>query len=285
MQGEWKDGRRMQQRTLTAILAIPVVLGLMAWPGGVPAVIAAGVVLTLAFAEFTSMCNTSGVPCRLWWGAIGILLLVLWTQGRVAVPPDMPEIALVVVWMLAIVETGRRGRRPVAAIGPTLLGILWIGGLGAAFVLVRFHQPRDPFTAFGLESGAWAVIALLLMVWALDIAAYFFGRKVGGTPLAPGISPKKTIEGAAGGFLAATLMGAVTAPLFSFTTGGGLLVGACIGVAGQIGDLFESAVKRELGFKDSGSALPGHGGWLDRIDALLFASGVMAWFLLRGPGG
>lgn len=264
---------------------MPVALVVMAWPGGLPATVGVAVLLTLAFSEYTAMCNTSGVPCRLWWGALGILLLVLLAQGRVAVPDSLPEVAIVAAWMLVIVETGRPGRRPVGSVGSTLLGVAWIGGLGATFLLVRFYQPRNGFQAFGLESGAWAVIGLLLIVWSLDIAAYFFGRSVGRRPLAPAISPKKTIEGAAGGFLAATVVGAACSPLLSVPVASGLIIGACIGVAGQVGDLFESAVKRELGFKDSGAALPGHGGWLDRIDALLFASAVMAWFLRRGLGG
>lgn len=266
---------------MTSLVAIPVALLLIGWPGGVPAIILCALVLGLAFAEYTTMCNGSGIPCRPWWGTAGILLLVLWSQGHSHFPQWLCEAALILAWMAIIVETGRPDRRPVAALGSTLLGIVWIGGLGSCFVRMRFWAPRDGFHAFGIESGAWAVIGLLVIVWCLDIFAYITGRLVGRTPLAPTISPKKTLEGSVGGFFAAAIAGMLVAPLMHQGLRDGIILGASIGVAGQIGDLFESAVKREIGVKDSGGALPGHGGWLDRIDSVLFASAVALWWISR----
>jgi phosphatidate cytidylyltransferase len=118
---------------------------------------------------------------------------------------------------------------------------------------------------------AW-VLAVVLSTWAGDSAAYIAGRSFGRHKLAPVVSPGKTIEGALGGLLAAMI---VTAAVFRvsgvFPAWTGAIVGALIGVSGQIGDLSESFLKRQSGVKDSGDLIPGHGGMLDRVDALLFA--------------
>jgi phosphatidate cytidylyltransferase len=159
-----------------------------------------------------------------------------------------------------------------ATFGVTLLGVVWIGtGLGLP-LLVR-DVP---------DHGFWAAIAILFTVVASDTAAYFVGRAVGRRKMAPAISPGKTWEGLAAGLLAA--MAASFLILYQdrdefLTIPESLLFGAAVALAGVFGDLFESAVKRDLEVKDSGRLLGGHGGMLDRIDALLWA-GPAAYFVI-----
>jgi phosphatidate cytidylyltransferase len=118
---------------------------------------------------------------------------------------------------------------------------------------------------------AW-VLTVILVIWVGDSIALFAGRAFGNRKLAPMISPNKSQEGAVAGFLASMVVGAVSFQGFGLGDWKlGLIVGAVVGFAGQIGDLAESALKRQAGVKDSGSVIPGHGGILDRIDALLFA--------------
>jgi len=264
-------------RFLTTVIGAPLALALVAWPGGVPATVLAAVVLSLAYGEYAAMCAAAGYPCRIWWGTAWIVLFVIAAQGRMPVPDWLPEAAMFLGWAFLIVETGRPDRRPVAAIGSTLLGVLWIGGLGSCLVRLRFWDPAAAGVSY--MASARPLIAVLVIVWSLDVFAYLVGKLFGRNKIAPQISPNKTIEGALAGFFAAAVAGLLTSGLAGQTRHDGVILGAAIAVAGQVGDLFESAVKRELGTKDSGSALPGHGGWLDRIDSLLFASGVAAWWL------
>jgi len=269
----------MLQRTLTTVVGVPIALAIVAWPSGLPATLACAMVLSLAYAEYCAMCNAAGIPCRLWWGAAGIVVLVYAAQLFSPPPTWLPEAAMVLVWLVVIMETGRPDRQPVLALGSTLLGAAWIGGLGSSLTRLRFLQPVNGVRTLGIDSGAWIVTGVLVIVWVMDTSAYLVGKSLGRTPLAPTISPKKTVEGGVAAFFAAALAGILCAPLMSLSTRDGLVLGAAIGVAGQVGDLFESAIKRELKCKDSGSALPGHGGWLDRIDSLLFASAIAAWWL------
>jgi phosphatidate cytidylyltransferase len=118
---------------------------------------------------------------------------------------------------------------------------------------------------------AWVLI-VVLATWAGDSAAYLSGRAFGRHKLAPVVSPGKTVEGAIGGLLASVLVGAaVFAVSGVLPVWAGAVAGAGIGVCGQLGDLSESFLKRQAGVKDSGHLIPGHGGMLDRVDALLFA--------------
>jgi phosphatidate cytidylyltransferase len=126
--------------------------------------------------------------------------------------------------------------------------------------------------AFALLVLEWArfdlVFWAMLVTWSTDIFAYFAGRSIGGPKLAPKISPNKTWAGLIGGVAGAAIVGAVAAYLFGLDNWF-LLAGAPMGLLAQLGDLYESRVKRRLGVKDSGSLLPGHGGVLDRVDGLL----------------
>lgn len=118
---------------------------------------------------------------------------------------------------------------------------------------------------------AW-LLTVILITWISDSGAYLFGRALGKHPLVPVVSPKKTVEGLVGGLAAAGLTGAVAVILFGLDVSWavGLLLGIVIGIVGVFGDLAESILKREAHVKDSGTLIPGHGGMLDRIDALLF---------------
>jgi phosphatidate cytidylyltransferase len=157
---------------------------------------------------------------------------------------------------------------------------LWTGtGFGyaaaaeVASVLVRLDR------AYGFV----ALILILLVVWVTDIGGYFAGRGIGGPKLWPRVSPKKTWAGAIGGFAASLAVAAGFAALGLGKTGPVLLLGAVLSIASQLGDLFESAVKRRFGVKDSSHIIPGHGGLLDRLDGFVAAIVLAAIFgFLRG---
>ncbi|MEM7435310.1 MAG: phosphatidate cytidylyltransferase [Myxococcota bacterium] len=147
-------------------------------------------------------------------------------------------------------------------IGWLLATPVYVGGALATVDLVRDFPP----------TGAWVLLAFAI-AWGSDTSAYFVGRKFGKTKLAPRISPKKTVEGAAGG-LAGSVFFAVLISLFipKLPVLDAIALALVAGVAGQAGDLFESVLKRSSGVKDSGGILPGHGGLLDRVDALVFTA-------------
>lgn len=133
--------------------------------------------------------------------------------------------------------------------------------------------------------GIGVLLTALIPIWAGDTAAIFVGKAWGKHPLAPKISPKKTVEGAIGNGLAAVLAGTICARTFELPLYYGLACGISAATVGQMGDLFESWIKRTYDAKDAGSLLPGHGGVLDRIDAMLFAtvpSFIAFWYLI-GP--
>jgi phosphatidate cytidylyltransferase len=153
------------------------------------------------------------------------------------------------------------------AIGGTVLGVMWVIGGLACLLLVREID----------EFGLWAIVAVMFTVFVADTFAYFVGRAVGRHRMAPAISPGKSWEGFVGGTIVAVFVPFLLlyrdrheflsiAELFA--------LGVAVAIAAVLGDLFESAVKRDLGVKDSGRILAGHGGMLDRIDALLFAGPV-----------
>ena len=161
-----------------------------------------------------------------------------------------------------------------ASVGATLLGAGWVG-LGLGFLLLLRELPAH---------GVLVLFTVLLAVWANDTLAYFAGRAFGRHRLAPVVSPGKTWEGAAVGTLAS-----MAVAFFAMYDQGfleiwqSIVLGIVIAVAGPVGDLFESALKRDMQVKDTGRILGGHGGMLDRIDALLFAAAA-SYFLLAGFG-
>jgi phosphatidate cytidylyltransferase len=155
----------------------------------------------------------------------------------------------------------------------TAMGFLYAAAAEIASVLVRLDQIY----------GFVALILILLVVWVTDIGGYFAGRGIGGPKLWPRVSPKKTWAGAIGGFAASLVVAVGFAVLGLGKTSALLFLAALFSIVSQLGDLFESAVKRRFGVKDSSQLIPGHGGLLDRLDGLVAAVVVAAIFgVLRG---
>jgi phosphatidate cytidylyltransferase len=152
-------------------------------------------------------------------------------------------------------------------------GFFYAGAAEVASVLVRLDSAK----------GFVALMFVLLIVWVTDIGGYFAGRGIGGPKLWPRVSPKKTWAGAIGGFVGSLVIAAGFAAFDLGKIGPLLLLGAMLSIVSQLGDLFESAVKRRFGVKDSSHIIPGHGGLLDRLDGFVAAVVVAAIFgFLRG---
>lgn len=188
---------------------------------------------------------------------------------------QMIPLILIVFIAATLVAATLRGApfdKMIASSGATILGVLYVVLLGGHLVAVRtgFNQP--------LSADLLSFFFLVLM--GSDTAAYYVGRALGKHKLAPSISPGKTWEGAAGGVLAALLMGALAHFWFfrELPLKLALPLAAVLVVVGMLGDLTESALKRSAGAKDAANILPGHGGLLDRLDSLLFNAPVIYYF-------
>ena len=252
---------------MTRFLSGAVLLTLFggaAWWASPPLLLAlATLVAVLAIMEYCTLAGHLGAPVPVAPAAVGaaaVCTAVAWPAAAVA-PVIM---AVVVAAGAAAVGRGLTDAGTLSRTAASVLGPLYIGLPLGALMAVRWE--------FGRE----AALLLIVIVVASDSAQYYAGRAFGRRPLAPALSPKKTVEGAVGGLIAGAVVLAVigqwwwpTAPL-ALRAG----LGAVLVVLGITGDLFESMLKRAAGVKDSASLIPGHGGVLDRIDALLFAAPV-----------
>lgn len=253
----------LASRLLSALVGIPTILALIYFgpPWGWALFLAAA--LVVGALEFFGMTHPAdriaqGIGILL---SLGIYALLWWfgTDARVLVSAIffLPTLAL-------FVTLGRLGANETTGLRAfaMLFGPVWVGGGLATLALLR----RDAG-----ESGPGFVILALVLSWFSDTGAYFAGRFLGKHKLYEAVSPKKTVEGALGG-LAAAVVGAVVGHYFylrSVPLDHAIILAVVAGGLGQAGDLGESMLKRSFGVKDSGGIVPGHGGILDRIDALI----------------
>jgi len=154
-----------------------------------------------------------------------------------------------------------------------IIGFIYITWPFILLTLIAFYNDEGLFKPL-------SVLGIFLIIWSNDVMAYFIGKRFGKTPLASKISPKKTVEGFAGGLLGSLIMALVLVFTIPGIAWHWLAIGLIIGLFGPLGDLLESALKRKAGLKDSGSILPGHGGILDRFDAFLLAAPFVFIYLL-----
>ncbi len=255
-------------RLLVAAALLPVVF-LLIWAGGWWIVGLAVVAAMVALHELYLMTRElRPVLLAGYAGTLATLIGAAWG-------PEWALAGFFSTLPLVFLFKAAAGAMPTtASIAVTVLGSAWIG-LGLAHLVLLRELP---------EHGVFVIFTVVLTVFASDTAAFAAGRVIGRHKMAPQTSPGKTWEGFAGGTIVAVLV-----PFFAFyeeeflTVPESLALGAVIAVAGPVGDLFESALKRDAGVKDSGRLLLGHGGVLDRLDAFLF-TGVAAYYLLKAFG-
>ncbi len=220
------------------------------------------VVVSLAGLEYFTAVQRAGYepPSLVGIVAVPALILAAYHRGEAAIPAVLFLTTVVgLVWYLA----GAGGKRPTANLGVTLLGVLWIGMFGS-FAALMLSAP----------DGVGLLLGAIIATVGYDVGGFFVGRNAGKYPLSAA-SPNKTWEGLIGGMIVAFVAAVFVAgfvPGFAPWDGGGaaLKLGLVAAVAAPLGDLCQSVIKRDLGVKDMGTILPGHGGLLDRFDALLF---------------
>ncbi|QOZ29832.1 phosphatidate cytidylyltransferase [Bradyrhizobium sp. CCBAU 51753] len=242
-------------RVVAALVLAPVAI-MLAYVGG----IAWTLLVTLAaIGLFVEWLMVTDVGRELRVVGPGVAALLLAGLGLIAGRIDAALIVLAIGAVAVALTSGER--RNWATVG-----LLYAAAAEVASVLVRL----DTAKGFG------ALMFVLLVVWVTDIGGYFAGRSIGGPKLWVRISPKKTWAGAIGGFAASLLVAAGFAAFEIGSTAPLLVLGAVLSVVSQLGDLFESAVKRRFGVKDSSHIIPGHGGVLDRLDGFVAAVIVAA---------
>src|SRR5712692_1994606 len=245
-------------RVITALVLIPVFCYLVIWAPLWAFLAAITVVALLLFREYSGLVSLHEIESPGLFGyAAGILLLFLPRN-------DLAFLVLVAILALALSLRSRELTDALPFAAALLLGVVYIFGSFRCAIELRWIDKYWVFFALSLN-------------WAGDIAAFCVGRLIGRHKLSPRISPAKSWEGAIASVAASVAYGAVYFPrlLPSIPLAEALGVAAIGNIAGQFGDLCESALKRGAGVKDSGALLPGHGGWLDRLDSTLFAFPVV----------
>jgi len=280
----------MLPRLLTAAVLIPVVVALVWWA---PAIILAGiaaVVAILALVEFLNLGERIGLRgFQLWTYFCTVLIFYAqFSLGRVethsfaggvsmvrdATGGTLSVEAALLIFLFGCVILGLLTKRPLHEVLPAIS----IGSAALLFVVLPFSYivRLDEIEPVGRQ----LVLFTLVLVWAGDMLAYFVGKSLGRVPMAPALSPKKTWEGALGNILASMIVAVLFAKWMQTDVITLLVIAGVANIAGQAGDLIESAYKRGAAVKDSGGLLPGHGGMLDRIDSLILATPAV-WILYQ----
>jgi phosphatidate cytidylyltransferase len=254
--------RNLVMRVVAAFVLAPLAIAI-AYAGGW---LWAALVTLAAIGLYVEWLTIVGAAGEMRVVASGVVALAL---AGLCLATGWIDVALVVLatGLVAVVLITPERRNWTAA------GFFYAAAAQIASVLLRLDSAK----------GFVALILVLLVVWVTDIGGYFAGRGIGGPKLWPRVSPKKTWAGAIGGFVASLVVAGGFAAFDLGKTGPLLMLGAMLSIVSQFGDLFESAVKRRFGVKDSSHIIPGHGGLLDRLDGFVAAVVIAAIFgFLRG---
>jgi phosphatidate cytidylyltransferase len=283
----------MLLRIATAAVLIPIVVAIVWWAPPVLLTALAALIAILALVEFFDLGDRIGLRAFKKWSyfctalifyaqySAGFLIKHSFSEGisivRNAAGGVLSIEAALLIFIFGCVSIGLSTRRPLhevlPAIASSAAGILFIV-LPFSYI-VRLNEIE--------QVGRQLVLFTLVLIWAGDMLAYFVGKGLGRLPMAPALSPKKTWEGAVGNLIASMLVGVLFARWMQMDVTVPLVIAGVANIAGQAGDLIESAYKRGAAVKDSGALLPGHGGMLDRIDSLILAAPVV-WTLYQWLG-
>ena len=263
----------LRQRIITAVIVAPIALALVLWaPGWLFALAMASLVLVGAW-EWTALAGFRAPAIRagLTLGFAVLLCIYGWAASVTTLGPPLLLLcaAALAWWLFSLVWlVAWRVEFPHAA--KLVCGLLTLLPALAAVVALR-------------AAGLRYLLALLFLIWAADIGAYFAGRAFGRNKLAPAVSPGKTWEGVVGGALAAAAVAGVACLWLPVPPVQFILLSMCVSLLSVVGDLSESLFKRQAGVKDSGRLFPGHGGVLDRVDSLT-AAAPLFWLGLHTLG-
>ncbi len=262
------------QRIISAAILLPVVIAIL-WYGGWPLIALAFLTAILAGIEYVQMLRRRGYRLSL---AIVLAMAFVWLADAFWGDGHFLAFATALVVLSAAawqVFHFRKEEAPAATWALNVAGGLYLGVGGAYLIRLRL-----------LPGGAWLILTALPVVWIADSFAYWIGRRWGRHKMAPALSPKKSWEGYAAEVISGLLFGAFFGWMWprlggvasGLTPMRGLLLGGILAALTPLGDFFVSLIKREVGVKDSGKLIPGHGGAFDRVDSLLWA-GFIAWAL------
>ena len=266
----------LPMRVITGILFVPVLV-LLAQVGEWAFLFFIALQVALGLVEFYRMMRGRGLrPYR----RLGIVsaVVMLWVCYRPQTPHVGFLITGVLMLVLALELRNPEARQRVENIAVTAFGVLYVGWLSAHLVLLR-ELPWHAGTSY--EEGTSFVLLAFFVTWSCDVGAYAFGRLFGRIRPWRAISPRKSLEGAIGGFTMAVLAGLIARVWFApfLKWGDAAVLGLLVGVFAQVGDLVESLLKRDAAHGDSSDMIPGHGGVLDRFDSLYFAAPVVYYYL------
>jgi phosphatidate cytidylyltransferase len=274
----------LKKRVITALWGLPLLIAAVWFDKPLPwFTILVAIWGLLAVFEFYRMVTASKIALLTYFGLVWTLLFILSPHFQNDFPVPLVPLLLssAVVISLILLLLCRQKEASFVDWAWTIAGILYVGWLLSHFVALR--GLNNPQTVL-LDDGRNWVFFALFATFGSDTAAFFIGRALGRRHLAPHISPGKTWEGAIGGILGAivvsllfTLPTPLSLPLSYWQA---ILLGSLVSIFGQLGDLVESLLKRNMGVKDSGKLLPGHGGFLDRIDSIVFAGIVVYYYVI-----
>ena len=258
---------------------MPIVLAIATF-GDIAFVLLVAVVAVIGGIEITRItrCWLPGSP--VWYGlipAVGLAFTAAFAfPGTVGLPETL-VVSWFVLWLITLITASGDLRRSVTGIAIALASGIYLGTGAGHLILLRSPNLQS---IFGAAEGYQYILLLLVLVWATDTAAFIVGRLAGRRPLAPEISPRKTVEGAVAGLLAAGALAAGLGSWIGLDLSSAVIVGLVVSGFAQLGDLAESLAKRAAALKDSGTLFPGHGGMLDRVDSLIFAAPALYYVLI-----
>jgi phosphatidate cytidylyltransferase len=256
----------LTQRIISALVGIPLVV-IAVWFGSIPLILLIGLIIVLGLREMNEMLAKLGLKPSIWLAVAGGLIM---TAGAFLYKDGYPGPTITIILFMHLLATvALYPRYSLLDSAGTMMGTMYVG-LMNYFYLLRMMP----------DGWIWLIFTLTA-TWATDTAAYFVGMAFGRRRIAPALSPKKTLEGAVGGFAGSIMVAGVFSYIYTFLPMSKvLLLGLSLGAAAQVGDLLESAFKRQAGVKDSSALIPGHGGILDRIDSTLFTAPLVYYFVL-----
>ena len=267
-----KNKLRIITGVIVGVIALSCVVA-----GGIPLMVMALVFSFWCSKEWMQILNNKGFyPSFTVIISVNVVFALLATFNKLELMPPVIAYGIMASFFAVLFK----GRQPyIANVATTIAGFLYCGWLPCHIIMMRqLGTDSTNVFSFSHNLGLGFLVLMFFAILATDIGAYYAGSKFGKRPLCPVVSPKKTVEGSIGGAFFAVLTSMFIGYFIGLHWSESLIVGFLITVFAQLGDLSESLIKRDAGVKDSGNSLPGHGGFLDRVDSFMFSAPVAYYF-------